>query len=201
MNVGVMYGNPETTPGGKALKFYSDMRIRVQGKSKVKMKENGEDVVIGQNSSVTFVKNRVGRPFGRAEFKIMFDPNALNPVVMLANAARAAKLIRPYKGVLRIAKGVLEDNSVDTGMTTMVDLATYMVKNDLVLPILEKLEEAVDEDPTLDAIDGAILEMKDDPEKIVAPTTDEPTMETTKVEDADASELGDEIKEEAPEEV
>lgn len=200
MKIGVMYGNPETTPGGKALKFYSDMRIRVQGKTKIKAKDNGEEVVIGQHSSITFVKNKVGRPFGRAEFKIMFDPNALNPVFMLANAARNAKLIRPYKGVMRIGKNVLDnEKTIDTGTTTMVEMANYLVNNNMVLPLLEKLEEATEEDPTLDRIDGAILEMKTNPDKIEAPSDDKAaTMETQKVNDSNALELADEIKEEIP---
>ena len=199
MKIGVVYGNPETTPGGKALKFYSDMRIRVAGKSKIKIKEEGNDVIIGQLSSVTFVKNRVARPFGQAEFKVIFDQKSLNPVVMLVNAARNAKLVRPYKGILRINKGVLEADSIDTGATSMVEMADYLIANQLVLPLLTELENAIEEDSDLGTLDGAILEMKENHSKIVSPTGNV-SLEASKIDDIDPEELADEILEDVPEE-
>lgn len=200
MKIGVMYGNPETTPGGKALKFYSDQRIRVNGKSKIKIKEDGKDIVIGQLSSVTFIKNRVARPFGQAEFKVIFDLKSLNPVVMLVNAARNAKLIRPYKGILRINKGVLEDDSIETGATTMIEMANYLVENKLVLPLITQLENIIEENPELGMIDGAILEMKENHNKIVPPSGNI-SLEASKIDDADPEELANEILEEVPEEI
>ena len=193
MKIGVKWGNPETTPGGRALKFYSDMRIKTYGKSKIKIKEGGEDKIIGQISSVTFVKNKVGRPFGQAEFKIIFDPLSLNPVVMLCNSAKNAKLIRPYKGILRMAKGVFEDSSVDTGTTTMIELADYLIANNKVLDLLTKLEEAVEEEPDYGPIDEAIIEMKEDATKIISPSG--ALVEAQQVEDIEVSELGEEIVE------
>ena len=61
-----MYGNPETTPGGKSLKFYAHQRLRVAKKGSIKVKENGKDVVVGQISQITFVKNKTARPFGQS---------------------------------------------------------------------------------------------------------------------------------------
>lgn len=66
--VGVMYGNPETTPGGRALKFYSSVRMEVRRKE-IKQK----DMVIGQTMTVTIKKNKVSRPFTKAEFDYYFD--------------------------------------------------------------------------------------------------------------------------------
>ena len=170
MKIGVVYGNPETTPGGKALKFYADQRINTRAKSKIKVKEGGEDVIVGQLSTATFVKNKVGRPFGKAEFKIVFDPTSLNPVVMLCNALKADKLIKVYKGLFNIPKGVLGNDKIETGATTMVELADYLIDEGIVITMLDKLIESVEDDPTADDIDGAILEMKEDPSKIVSPT-------------------------------
>lgn len=114
--IGIMFGNPETTTGGRALKFYSSMRLDVRRIDSIK---KGEEV-FGNRTRVKIVKNKVAPPFRKAEFDIMYGTGISLPGDVLDMAAEIGIIEKAgswysYKGE-RIGQGrenvkaFLEDN-------------------------------------------------------------------------------------------
>ena len=87
--IGVMFGNPETTTGGKALKFYASLRLDIRRIGPVKEREN----VVGNHVRVKVVKNKVAPPFKQAEFDVMFD-EGISHTSLLVDIASEAGIIQ-----------------------------------------------------------------------------------------------------------
>jgi len=104
--IGVMFGNPETTPGGKALKFYSSVRVDIRRIGAIK---TSDGTVTGNRTRIKLVKNKVAPPFTEAEFDIMYA-EGISSVGSLLDLALEKNIIEKrgswlsYKGT-QLAQG------------------------------------------------------------------------------------------------
>ena len=154
--VGVMFGNPETTPGGRALKFYSSVRLDIRRVES--LKQDGE--VIGNRTRVKVVKNKVAPPFREAEFDIIYgkgiskEGNILDAAVNLDIVEKSGSWFS-YNGD-RIGQG--RENVKD-----------YLAKNPKVAEEIEGKIRANYEK----AFEKSLGEEENDPEQDTEPSDDE----------------------------
>jgi recombination protein RecA len=126
--IGVMFGNPETTPGGRALKFYASVRIDIRRIGAIKQTDG---VVTGNRTRVKIVKNKVAPPFTEAEFDIMYNEGISSTGALLDLALE--KQIIEKRGSWLSYKG--------TQLAQGRDAAKEALKNDRAL--YEEIEAAV----------------------------------------------------------
>ena len=154
--VGVMFGNPETTPGGRALKFYASVRLDIRRVES--LKQDGE--VIGNRTRVKVVKNKVAPPFREAEFDIIYgkgiskEGNILDAAVNLDIVEKSGSWFS-YNGD-RIGQG--RENVKD-----------YLAKNPKIAEEIENKIRANYEK----AFEKSLGEEENDPEQETEPSDDE----------------------------
>jgi len=138
--IGVMFGNPETTTGGNALKFYSSVRLDVRRIQSIKV---GTDV-IGNRTRVRIVKNKVAAPFKQAEFDIMYD-EGISKVGDLLDLATELDVITKrgsfYSyGDLRLAQGRENAKAFLKQNPNMIEEIEGIIRNELLPPPVMPLD-------------------------------------------------------------
>ena len=148
--VGVMYGNPETTPGGRALKFYSSVRIDIRRGEQLK----DGSTVVGNRTKAKIVKNKVAPPFRVAEFDILYgegiskEGNLLDSAVQLDIIHKSGAWFS--YGDQRIGQGrentrkYLKDNPAIAAEIDALVRAELMGKKDMDAPVMDE-EDDTDE--------------------------------------------------------
>ena len=135
MQIGVMFGNPETTPGGKALKFYTSIRLDIRRIAQIK---KGEDVM-GGRVRVKVVKNKVAAPFRQTEFDLMYNEGISLEGEMLALGERmklVSKSGSSYSyGDIKMGRGY------DATRQFLKDKENKEIRNKLLKEIREKLKD------------------------------------------------------------
>ena len=129
--IGVMFGNPETTPGGKALKFYASCRLQVQRIGAIK---NKEGQVVGNRTRVKVVKNKVAAPFTEAEFDILYSCGISREGAIL-DAAMA-------KGVVEKRGSWLAYGQRQLAQGSLAAIEYLKANPDVVEEIVEKVKQA-----------------------------------------------------------
>jgi recombination protein RecA len=110
MQIGVMFGNPETTPGGKALKFYSSIRLDIRKIAQIK---KGEEVV-GSRTRVKVVKNKVAAPFKQTEFDIIYGEGVSREGEIIALGEKF-KILQKSGNSYSYTSGGVGDETVQVG--------------------------------------------------------------------------------------
>jgi recombination protein RecA len=127
MKIGIMFGNPETTTGGNALKFYASVRMDIRQKEKIMR----GDEVVGHSRTVKVVKNKVAPPFREATFNIIY-PHGIDKESSLLDAAVSKGIITKAGAWLRYG---------ETQLAQGRESAIEILKKDI--PLAQKIEKEV----------------------------------------------------------
>jgi recombination protein RecA len=136
--IGVMFGNPETTPGGKALKFYSSVRVDIRRIGQIKQTDGD---VIGNRTKIKIVKNKIAPPFREAEFDIMYN-EGISAVGSLLDLAIEKNVIIKRGAWFSYNNAQLAQGRDAAKEVLKADKALYGEIEKAVLAILDQEEEA-----------------------------------------------------------
>jgi len=124
MQIGVMFGNPETTPGGKALKFYTSVRLDIRRIAQIK---KGEDVV-GSRTRVKVVKNKVAAPFKQTEFDIIYGEGISHEGELIALGEQCKVIEKSGQSYVYKPVKVTKDGEEEVKLARGYDATRTMLK-------------------------------------------------------------------------
>lgn len=144
MQIGVMFGNPETTPGGKALKFYTSVRLDIRRIAQIK---KGEEVVGGRHR-VKVVKNKVAAPFKATEFDLIYGEGISREGELLALGEKYKLITKSGASYTYTPPGA--DASAEVKLGRGYDAARTTLKDDkkLMTEILKNIQKALKDEHT-----------------------------------------------------
>ena len=148
MKIGVMYGSPETTTGGNALKFYSSVRLDIRRIGAIKYR----DEVIGNQTRVKVVKNKVAPPFRQVEFDIMYGQGISKTGELIDLGVKAGVVEksgswfsygdeRIGQGRENVRKFLLENKDMAERLEQQIRVNEGLIEDELLMPTEEQVED------------------------------------------------------------
>ena len=148
MKIGVMYGSPETTTGGNALKFYSSVRLDIRRIGAIKYR----DEVIGNQTRVKVVKNKVAPPFRQVEFDIMYGQGISKTGELIDLGVKAGVVEksgswfsygdeRIGQGRENVRKFLLENKDLAERLEQQIRVNEGLIEDELLMPKEEQIED------------------------------------------------------------
>lgn len=148
MKIGVMYGSPETTTGGNALKFYASVRLDIRRIGSIKHRDD----IIGNQTRVKVVKNKVAPPFRQVEFDIMYG-EGISKTGELIDLGVKAEVVeksgswysygdeRIGQGRENVRKFLLENPDIANDIERRIRMNEGLIKEELLMPSSEQVED------------------------------------------------------------
>ena len=152
--IGLMFGNPETTPGGKALKFYSSVRIDIRKGEAIKDGDN----VVGNKTKAKVVKNKVAPPFRSAEFEILYGKGVSNEGCLIELGIKYEMIVKSGSWLS------YNDEKIGQGKNAARD---FLIANPKVAKEIEEKIKAIATKNAVsaDAEDDTVYEASENPEE------------------------------------
>ncbi len=135
--IGVMFGSPETTTGGRALKFYTSVRLDIRRIGQLK----DGDVVVGNRTKVTVVKNKIAPPFRKVEFDILYNRGISREGELIDLGLQAGivqksgtwySMVHPKDGEIRLGQGLEKTRAFLSDNPDLAEVVVAAIREDLI---------------------------------------------------------------------